>query len=243
MSSLLSLTMRMDILLAFGAYPGLVYIRDGDHSHRQLVKLLAALAIVFASMLALRVLVLGYAINPVGGTLASHFGERLSFEQLIRTLIRNGLTWAVSLPIGMAILAGAGLFLYRKRPRVIRFCLLWGLPYLVFLPFKGMDISRLIAPMAPAAVIAGVYWLRHLAKKRQLAFILAGLIAAQLCSVGFYYILIGVHQFKIKYDGFVLGPAPMHFVLVDHYYRQRYFKAQQELARQVAMTRKGNVLV
>jgi hypothetical protein len=35
----------------------------------------------------------------------------------------------------------------------------------------------------------------------------------------------------------------MHFVLVDHYYRQRYFKAQQELARQVAMTRKGNVLV
>lgn len=235
--ALAALALRGDLLLAFLAPLGLLLYRPS--SRRWMIRTTGIFyGGVLAGTMALRWLVLGYVLNPAGGTLRYHLTERIGdLQSMISHSIKNAallffsLLPLVAVGIGIAVLW----LIYRRQWRLLTLVSLWSLPpLLAFLPFGGMDYIRLTLPALPPLFLALVVWIDHATpvRFRVLAPILL-LIVSHLTPGLTRPVLTRAYQFKATYNDQPVTSIPLEPLVVGFMIDRDFFDAQQRLAQDV----------
>ena len=236
-----ALSLRADIVLAFGAYIGLLQTRRAL-SRRWLLRTAGMVAGALVLAIALRTILLGYVFESGGGTIAYHVSTRL-FRGLARTFVKNGALWVVTTNVLIVTLALVGLTRRDIRSRFGLLTLLWAGPWVVFLPFKGMDVARIAAPTIPVLVLVAIAWVTTRAWGGRGRALALTLVFSQVVAAVLYVPLRRAYPFQREIDGRVLAAVPLGFPPVDQRYRQRAAKAQERIARAVAAERSKDVVV
>jgi hypothetical protein len=231
--SYLALIMRLDILLSFGAYLGILYYKN-KFNKLNILRFLMVLLVTLSLVLLSRYYVLGYFITPTEGTFAYHLGHKLYGAYFPREIIKNLVYWLLGISPFIAVIAliGIGSFGLRS-PRTVLF-FAW-----------VMDLPRLAAPTILVFSLMAIAFLEEkfsATAKPALAMTLA-LVMAQIISIGLYYPLQAVYPFRLKFEGRSLTSVPLGFLLTDHYSRQQLTLARQNVAEQIARDRDGNILI
>tara|TARA_B100000315_G_C14549887_1_gene575220 strand:- start:121 stop:765 length:645 start_codon:yes stop_codon:yes gene_type:complete len=194
------------------------------------------LLIVLCALLALRYLVLGYFINPTGGTVVKHIATRLDsgFSLIFRYVIINASQWTVSATVLIVFLALVGFFHIGPTSKSGFLLFSWIAPWCIFLPFRVMPLGRIAAPTIPMLSFAAVLYFSYLFSKRKKIGLVLLLIVTQITAVAIYYPLIKIFPFKIEVDGRILSTFPLGFPPVDYHYRQRAIYGREKIAKMVA---------
>ncbi len=232
----IAMAMRLDIVLCFGAYLGLVLCRRA-FSLKLLLPGLATMCMVCLVYGCFRYAVLGYVFPQGGGTIAIHLSTRLESQHVLNSLIQNLAYWAMGTNALVFLLGACALIFVYARLRLGILMLIWTLPWCVFLPFRGMDFSRIAAPSIPIIVLVAIEFVGSIAKSRAFLALCATLLLAQLASVVLYYPLVKAYSFKTSIDGRRLAMVPIGFLPVDHYYRQRSITKDLQVAKDVTTHR------
>ena len=241
--SYLALVMRLDILLSFGAYLGILYYKNRFNVYN-IWGLLSVVLVVLSLVFLSRYYFLSYFLNPEGGTFAYHLGHKLSGAYFPKEITKNLLYWALGISPFIAALALLGIISFGiTSSRAVLF-FSWVTPYVVFFPFHNMDFPRLAAPTILVFSLIAMAFLdqRFSAAAPKTAMILA-LMVAQLVSLGIYYPLRAVVPFRVKFQDRSLTSVPLGFLLTDHYYRQQVTLAREQVAEQIAHERDANILI
>ncbi|MCX5889648.1 MAG: hypothetical protein NTY36_09375 [Deltaproteobacteria bacterium] len=239
-----AVTVRMDMALAFGAYFGLIYFRRARITP-DIIKLIGALAVALLLTYGLRYYIWGNVVDQFRGALGYHLGSRLPAAQIFPSIIKNLSLWMVGANIFVAILALLGLRRFGLKSGIVVLFSFWLLPFLIYLPFQGMDTPRLIAPTIPAICLVAMGYLDHNFEsvKKKTLFMLLVLVLAQMGPAVFYY---PAEKFYQRYAGIKreTPPAyPLGLIPLDHFRLQRFVRAQDDLAKRIAGERNGNVLI
>jgi hypothetical protein len=237
-----TLVLRLDLVLAFGAYFGLVRLHR-PCSRSAMIQVLGATMSALLLLFALRRLALGYWVNPLGGTVAYHLTTRMSVGLFPRSIIKNLTLWVFATNALVALLAAIGLARGEVRSRFGFLVLCWITPWCIFLPFRGMDVARIIAPTIPAIVLVAVATVLSIFRRARVAALFAMLVLAQLVSVAVYGPLVHAYPFQREIDGHVLAAFPLGFPPVDQVYRQRAITMQTRIASKVTNERGSDVLI
>lgn len=240
--STIAVSIRLDIVLAFGAYFGLLYFKRAL-SKSNFLKTFGALIIVLFLLLGLRYLVLGYLINPSGGTFAFHIASRLEPEFILRNIIKNYTVWTLSLNLFIVFLAGLGLFRLGFISKLGVLLFSWIIPWNIFIVFRDMEIGRIIAPTIPIVSLVAVVYVISVFKKRQVLVLSFMLILTHVTAMALYHPLTKVYPFKKEVDGRVLAAFPIGSLFVDHHYRQRAITFHEHIAKLVASEIDENVMI
>jgi hypothetical protein len=241
--SYLALIMRLDIFLSFGAYFGILYYKKtltAYNIYRLLGVLFGILSLVFIT----RYYFLSYFINPEGGTLAHHLGDKLYGAYIPREIAKNLLYWVLGMSPFIAVLVLLGLVRFGITSSPAGLFFSWVSPYIVFLPFHNMDFARLSAPTILIAALIAIAFLdqKFPAAAKTVAMALT-LVVAQLVALGINYPLQARFPFRLKFHDRGLTSVPLGFLPTDHYYRQQVTLAREEVAEQVARERNANILI
>jgi hypothetical protein len=240
--STISVVLRNDIVLAFGAYFGLLYFRK-TLSVPSFLKISGALLVVMLILLSLRYLVLGYLINPTGSTLTYHLATRLEPEYIIRNIIKNCSEWAFSMNILIVILAGLGLIRFGFKSKLVILLFAWILPWSIFLVFRGMDTGRILAPTIPIITLLAVVYIISVFKKRQVLVFSLMLIFSHAITAALYYPLTKIYPFKCEIDGRVIATVPMGSFFVEQNYRQRAISGLEKIAKLISREKDKNIMI
>jgi hypothetical protein len=241
--SYLALTMRLDILLSFGAYLGILYYQKRFNLYN-IGGLLSVVLVVLSLVFLSRYYLLSFFINPDGGTLAHHLGNKLYGAYIPQEITKNLLYWALGISPFIAALALLGIISFGITASLTVLFFSWVTPYVVFFPFHNMDVARLAAPTILIFSLIAMAFLdqRFSAAAPKTAMTLA-LMVAQLVSLGIYYPLQAVYPFRLKFEDRSLTSVPLGFLLTDHYYRQQVTLARENVAEQIAHERNANILI
>jgi len=238
----LAMSIRLDIILSFGSFFGLLYFR-GLLSIRSVARAVCLIFIGIGALLVLRYFVLGYLFSPTGGTLSYHIANRLEPEFIVRNIIKNSVTWSVSANLFIAFWAVFGFIRLGPTSGIGIFLLAWVLPYFIFFPFRGMNLSRYAAPSIPIISLVAMVCITSIFKKRKVFAMVIMVVLAQITAMIMYYPLVRVYPFKIEVDGRALAPFPLGFPPVDHHYVQRAISGYDKSAKMAINERDGNVLI
>ena len=242
--SYLALIMRLDILLSFGAYFGILYYKNKFNNYnicRLLGVILVALSLVFVS----RYVLLNYLINPDGGSFAYHLGRKLYGAYIPQEIIKNLLYWALGISPFILVIALLGIISFGITSSLTVLFFSWVAPYVVFFPFHNMDLPRLAAPAILICALIAMAFLDQKfssASLKTVAMTLA-LVVAQLVSLGIYYPIQAIVPFRVKFQDRSLTSVPLGFLLTDHYYRQHVTLAREKVAEQIAHERNANIMI
>lgn len=239
-----AVTVRVDMALGFGAYLGLIYFRRAKLKPN-LIKLIGAIALALLLTYGLRYYFWGNFLDQFRGALNYHLASRLPAAQIFSSIIRNLALWVIGANIVVSILALLGLRRFGLRSGIFVLCFLWVLPFLIYIPFQGMDTPRLVAPTIPAICLVAMAYLNHnfaWVKKKTL-FMLLVLVLAQVTPAAFYYPAEKLYYRYAGIKGEPLPAYPMGFIPLDHFRLQRSMRAQDDIAKRIAGERNGNVLI
>jgi hypothetical protein len=240
--STIALAIRLDIVLAFGAYFALLYFRRAL-TVSNFFKTLGVLIIVLFLFLGLYYCAFGYLINPLDSTFSQHIQHRLELKSIIRIIMHNFALWIMSINLLIVFLAGFGFIRSGLTSRLGVLLILWIIPWFVLLCFQGMDISRITAPTIPIIALVAVVYVSSIFKKRRVLALILMLIGAQLTAEVIKYPLINFYAFKREIKGQTLARFPLGFPPVDNYYRQRAISAKQNIANNVINEQDSNIMI
>lgn len=242
-----ALALRLDIVLAFGAYYGLLLFRR-RLTVGNFVRLTAAVLIMAAGIIGLRWLVFGAVFPSEAVEKMEWYLHPIHFQGgavLVKAIVKNLVFWAVAANILVAALAAVGAvgLLFLRQWRMVLFLLAWILPWAIFLPFRAMDTHRLVGPSLPALCLMAAVFVSLIFRRRKGIALAVVLILAQVAVVLAYQGLIRQYPFKTRFEGRALASVPLGFPLVDYVYRQKYLDRMHQVAREVTATKKGTVLI
>ncbi len=240
--STIAVVIRLDIVLAFGAFFGLLYFRRAL-SVSNVFKTSGSLLIVLFFLLAMRYFVLGYLINFSDSTLSYHIASRLEPEYIIRNIIKNCTEWVLSLNLLIAFLAVLGLFRFGFLSRFGVLLLSWIIPWSIFLVFRGMDTGRIIAPTIPIITLVAVAYVISVFRKRQVLVLISMLIISYAIAWVLYYPISKIYPFKKEIEGRVIASFPVGSLFADHYYRQKIISDTEQIAKLVTGKKDEDVMI
>ena len=237
-------TVRLDMVLGFGGYAGLLYFRQ-SMSISKLFKLIGALFLSLFLTFALRYSILGYVFSPFVSLLNYHLVRKLPAGRLPMNILKNLALWIMAANVFVSILAILGLRRFGLKSSLVALILAMVAPFLIFIPFQEIDISRVIAPTIPAISLLGMSYLYHKFEsvKNKTLFMLLVLVLAQLAAGAIFYPAEYLYH---RYAGIKMAippDYPMGFIPLDHFRLQRFVRAQDDIAKKVTAERNGNVLI
>jgi len=240
---IVALTFRFDILLSFGAYFALLYIR-GYFNRSGVLTAIASLVFCLFCYGVFRYLILGNFFELGGGTIAKHFSTRLEIEFVVKNIIKNLIKWAMAANPLVFILAGVSLKHLGLKKSYGILLIFWTLPWIIFLPFRAMDIARIISPTIPVFCFVAASYITFITSKQKYAITMFGfIILSQLTLTMLYYPMKAIYPFKKEINGRYLTSFPIGFPLSDLYYRQRLIKSYEKTADAVSKERDADVLI
>jgi hypothetical protein len=239
-----ALIMRLDILLSFGAYFGILYYQKRFNTFN-ILGLLIILLVILSLVLLSRHYFLGYVINPTGGTWAYHFGHKLNGAYIPREILKNLAYGVLGVSPFILVIALLGLISFGITSPLTGLWFSWVIPYVVFLPFHNVDFARLTAPTILVFSLLAIACLdqKFSSARQKTAAMAVALIVAQIVSVGLYYPLAASYPFRLKFAGRSLSLVPMGFLITDHNYRQKAALSRAKVAEHIAHDRNGNILI
>lgn len=237
-----AMAMRLDIVLSFGAYVGLVLYRRAS-SLKILREAFAAMMLVVVMYASVRYSVLGYLLTPGGGTVAYHVSQRAQPKHIVLNTIKYGVSWAMGTNALIFLLGVIGVVALRRQTRLGLLLILWSVPYCIFFLFHGMDFSRLAAPSIPIIALLAIEFVGSSMRQRVGLALASTLALSQLASVALYYPLVALYPFKMRLDHRPIADIPIGFLLSDHSYRQRALTAQMRDAQEVTSERARDVAI
>jgi hypothetical protein len=241
--STIALATRLNNALAYGVCFGLLHFRHAL-SIRTFCKTFGVLIVVLFLVFGLSYFVLGYLMNPLENEIAPHVANRLGGAQIIiRNVVKNCVLWAMSANVLIVLLAGLGVIRLGLFSRLGVLLISWITPWCIFLPFGGIDFSRIAAPTIPIISLAAAAYVTAIFKRRQVLALGLVLILAQGIAVAMYYPLVRIYPFTTEIDGRVLAEIPLGFLPEDHYCRQRAINAYEHIAELVTSERDANVFI
>ena len=240
--SLLATMFRLDIFLAYGGYLGIMYFR-GLVSIVNLRKIFSLFGISLIFLLLLRYVCLGYLINPTGGRLTYHIVQRLDSKYIFKDVLKNLALWVVGVNIFISFLAILGIIRFGTKSKLVVMLLLTTLPFCIFLPFTGMEISRLTLPTVPIIVAVAVFSIYTFITKRAVIALLLTIFIAQIVPIPMYYLIKSYYPLKVKIQDRYIAKVPIGFLFTDHYYRQKLIDTKTEIAKKVASEKEGDILI
>jgi hypothetical protein len=232
-----ALATRIDIVLCFGAYLGLVWYRRPP-VRKGIVPALVVVALAAVGYVVFRRMTLGTAALPTD-KVTFHVSERLHQVSLVRTVVKNLVLWSMAPGVLIFVVGILGLARLPARHRI--FGLSWILPFTIFLPFYGVDVSRVVGPTVPILAFAGFEWVEPRLRRSYFLALGGVLAAAQLTCAAMYYPIVKLYPFKFWVDGRAMAEVPLGFVVADHLYRQKWSTEMMRDAREVTSPRSGNV--
>jgi hypothetical protein len=131
-----------------------------------------------------------------------------------------------------------------KEWRFLIFIGLWTLPIAIFLPFWGMDFSRLCVPILPPLLFTLVRWLDNVSwiRYKYVSFLVV-LIASHLTLTLTTPLLIKFYPFKTFYQNRPITLVPIEPIFSDYFLRRDYLEEQQRMVRQVIQRTDRNVVI
>jgi hypothetical protein len=247
LSAVGALVLRADLLLSFLLPLGLYLLQKERNSRDGLFVLLTFYTLTLVGYLILRWLIIGYLIDFSEGTIAYHFRDRLpGLLFIFKSLLKNTTLFIVGfLPLFTVGLFGALIRLIRaKQYPLLRLIGLWILPTAIFLPFWGMDFSRLYVPIIPALLFVLLSWLDSFPLRRlKYAFFVAVLIAAHAAQMVTAPLLVRLYPFKTIYQNRPIAMVPIEPIFRDYFLRRDYLRKQQDIVRQVVQRRDAHVVI
>lgn len=240
--SIFAVIFRLDIFLAYGGYLGIIYFR-GLISSVNLYKVFILFVLLLIFLLILRYIFLGYFINPTGGRLTYHIINRLDPKYIFLNISKNLVFWIVGVNIFISLLLLYSIFQFGIKSKLVIILVLWILPFCIFLPFSGMEVSRLILPTVPIIVSVAVFYITTIFKKRTIIALLSSLIIAQILPIPLYYLIERYYPLKVNIQGRYIAKVPIGFLFEDHYYRQKLIEAKTEIAQRIASETKDDILI
>ncbi len=242
-----AVAVRLDTVLAFGAFYGLLVFRR-RLTIRNLVRLTLACLAMAGGLVLLRLAVFGTILPATAAhKLAWQFApvHLGGGRAVVQAVIKNAVYWAVGLGVllaGLAVVGVVGL-VWQGRWRLVVFLLAWILPWTVFLPFRAIDAHRLVAPSMPALCLLAMIFVAGLFRRRKGTALAVVLILSQAAAVLSYQALVRHYPFQTRFEGRYLASVPLGFPPIDYVYRQRYLDRIHDVARRVAEVKQGPVLI
>lgn len=239
-----ALIMRLDILLSFGAYFGILYYKK-RFNIVNVIRLFTILMVIFALVFLSRSYVLGYFIDPTGGTFVFHLTHKLYKAYILQEIINNLLYWALGIGPFISVIALLGIISFGLRSSLTILLFSWVIPYFGFFPFHGMDFARLTAPTILVFSLSAVSFLepKFASASKQTVGLVLALMVAQIVSVGIYYPLKAILPFKLRCEDRTLTSVPLGCLITDHNYRQKLILFRENVAKHIAQDRDGNILI
>ncbi len=233
---------RLDIILAYGAFFGLLFYRR-SFSLSRLAKTLGVLLLAGIIVLGIHWIALGKLVAPGGQALTYHVANRLGTKAILSNSLKNIVLLAFAVNALMLLLAVIGFVRYGTRSRLWALVLAWVLPWCVFLPFQGMDFSRIAIPAIPPLMLMATGLVDDAVKSRKTLALAGMIVVAQVVAIGLYYPLATWYPFKVHFEGRVMATVPLGFPPEDQLYRQRMIAVRDSTAERVAGETRSNVLV
>jgi hypothetical protein len=233
---------RLDIILAYGAFVGLLFFRR-SFTRTNVVTIFAILTITMVLVFGAYRLVLGTLTVPGERELLYHVENRLNSHMIISRSLKNVALFVCGMNVVTFVLALVGFARVGLRSRLWVLVLAWLLPWCVFLPFQGMDFSRIAIPAMPPLILLAIMYVDSIVRHRKTVVLAAVIIAAQLAAAVSYYPVTALYPFQEQYDGRVIAGVPLGFPPADQAVRQQMIIGQDSIAQRVAGERQSNVLI
>jgi hypothetical protein len=242
-----SVAVRLDTVLAFGAYYGLLLFRR-RLTIGNFIRLTVACLAMAGGLALLRLAVFGTILPATAAQKLAwqfapvHLGGG---RAVLQAVIKNAVYWAVGLGVllaGLAVIGVVGL-VWQGRWRLVVFLLAWIIPWTVFLPFKAIDAHRLMAPSLPALCLLAMIFVAGLFRRRKGTALAVVLILTQVGAVLSYQALVRRYPFQTRFEKRYLASVPLGFPLIDYVYRQRYLDRIHDVAQRVSRVKQGPVLI
>lgn len=243
--SFCALLLRADILLSLLVPIGIVLYKE-EKFQKTLPLLLFFYCLTLLGYLVLKWLALGYIVHPSGGTLAFNFKQIPNISFVFKSLIRNTTLFVIGfLPLLSICLLLSLRELFRTRQwRFLALIGSWTLPTTIFLPFWGIDFSRLYVPILPPLLFTVVYWIDNFSftRHKQVSLIVF-LIASHATLILTTPLLIKVYPFKTYYQNRPISMVPIEPIFSDYFLRRDYLEKQERIVRQVIQRTDRNVII
>ncbi len=244
--SLMALTVRVDILLSFLAPLGLLFYRR-NKPNRAWGLLSLFYILTFLGYGVIKWSTLGYLLLPSGGTVYTHFQERIpDFSFMVKSLIKNTCLFIFGfLPVMTLCLAASWLRLFLAREwKILVLVVLWSVPTLIFLPFWGRDFSRLSVPILIPMILSVVWWIDRFRWSRLPYVVSLGmLLLSQVTPDLTGPLLMKAYPFKTIYQGRPITTVPIVTLLSDFLLRKHYLEEQERVVNQVIRRTDRNVII
>lgn len=242
-----ALSARLDIILMFGVYLGIaLFNTHADNYRLKVVLTISAVCLALSILVFIRYLLLGYVIPPGGGVFWHHASNRLHVKSLILDIPKNIVQWVLGGNCIIMSVALFALFILDKRSKEFILLICSVAPYVVFLPFAGMDIARITAPSVPIVTLVVVYILvqnGYFVVKNRFAFYMSVIVLSQLLSFIVYFPLTRIYHFRTYVNGRALASFPIGTLWSDQYYRQIFIEELERKARDISEERRDDVLI
>lgn len=244
--SVISLTIRVDILLCF-LFPVGMSIYKKDKYDRVLPFLLSFYILTFLGYGIIKWAILKYIFNPTGGTIYAHLQERIpNLLFVINSLIKNSSLFLFGfLPIlAFCMVLSLLKLIYSNQWKFLVLIGSWIMPTLVFLPFWGMDFSRLSVPILPPLIILVVCWIENLYRSRfPYIFSLSFLLISHLTPILTSPLLTKTYFFKTVYNNRPIAFVPIENIISDYFLRKEYLKRQGQVLQEVTLRKDRNLVI
>ncbi len=243
MSTVGAMAVRSDIILSFGAFWGILYVR-GRASVVRILKTIGILAAALALLSAVKWSLTGHS-PLVSGTVSAHISTRLESVPVftLRNTIINLGQWMLGANPVIGFLAIAGMIRFGPSSPMGVLFVSWILPWFVYLPFRGMDIPRIAASTIPIICLFSVVTFHSILKKRKFLGLMAMIVFAQIVSEAVYYPLVRIYPFILEIEGRTLANFPIGFPPLDHYYKQKSISSASAAAKRVVDEKDADVLI
>jgi hypothetical protein len=244
--SLMALTVRVDILLSFLAPLGLFFYKKNKQDQTSWL-FFSFYILTFLGYGVLKWLVLGYLFPPSGGTVYAHFQERIpDLSFIFKSLIKNAALFLFGFLPVLSLCLAASLFKFFQTGqwKILILIGLWSLPTFVFLPFWGMDFSRLSVPILPPLILSVVCWIDRFRWSRFPYIVSLGVLFLSLVTpVLTGPLLMKAYPFKTIYQGRPITTVPIEPVFSDFFLRKDYLEKQKWVVNQVVKRTDRNVVI
>ena len=224
-----AILMRADVILWFMTPFGLAIYHLRRRTNKAFFFTAIFIVISVCLYLLLKLFFLGHLIPPSGGTILYHLRNRLpSILMAIKSIGKNLAFFCFSLlPLCFVCLFLSVAHLFRtKHWRMLALIGLWGGPMLIFLPFMGMDFSRLSVMSLPPALLSISYWIDNRLKNPNLKILIpfALLITSHVGSIVVGPKIPKLYSFNVNYRNLAISSIPINLIFADYYLRKEYLE-------------------
>lgn len=246
--ALMAILMRADVVLWFTAPFGLAIYSSRKRTR---VTLCFTLIFILSSVclyLIFKLFLFGDLISPSGGTVLFHLQHRLpSLIVVAKSIMKNLVLFAFSLlPLCLVCLFLSLIYLVRtKQWKILALIGLWGIPMLVFMPFLGMDFSRLSAMSLAPALLSIIYWIDKLVYNRNIKMLLP-LALLVISHASLFFIgprIFTYYSFNVNFNNKPISSVPIDFIFIDYHLRKEYLGAVSTEAHDVINETGRNIVI